>query len=308
MKTYCKKSFLLTFCVLIPFYVFPQRLDEWNPGTKTYTGVVENKNDIKFIYGAASNADSIIKLSLMTYDLPTVGYSNVVKEEAWNEICHYKNLQGLELIDLFGNNFPTCICELPGLRFLSVRNNRLTNLPGDIVKLKDLEVLNLYWNADLKDIIGVEKLSRLRYLNLGGNPKLNFKDVFILLSNLPDLKVLELNFDQIKKIPPEIGMLKNLEELIIDNNLMSDLPDEIGKLKNLKRIVLTNNNFSAIPPVLTKLPNMTEINLSNTYEEDLDESLKGEYGHNKISKEQVSTFKKANPKITIITYDYQYGK
>ena len=281
MKTRTLKIVLLVVVTSITLSIRSQtRLDEWNTGYKTYNSLMD----------ANEPPDSIIKLSLF-----------VEKIDNWESVCKFRKLQGLELMDMFGENFPKCICELEGLRFLSVRNNKLYKLPEEITNLKNLEVLNLYWNENLSELPqDLEKLSKIRNINIGGNPKLDLSITFMLLAKLPNLKSVTLSFNKIKVLPVETGLLSQVEELIIDNNLLEELPEEMSELKNLKRITLTNNNFTSIPKVISTLPNIEEVDLANTYEEDMDESLAGSYGHNKILPDDAKELRKAKPNIKVI--------
>ena len=43
-------------------------------------------------------------------------------------------------------------------------------------------------------------------------------------------------------LPPEIGDLKNVQDLYLGNNKISTIPGEIGKLKSLVELKLNNNN------------------------------------------------------------------
>ena len=49
-----------------------------------------------------------------------------------------------------------------------------------------------------------------------------------------------------KEIPPEIGRLKNLHELILNHNNLQEIPPEIGRLKNLQWLDLNNNRLKEI--------------------------------------------------------------
>ena len=57
-------------------------------------------------------------------------------------------------------------------------------------------------------------------------------------------------------IPPEIGMLTGLEELLLYDNRLQNLPNEIGNLIHLKVLWLQNNKFTNIPSDIYKLINL----------------------------------------------------
>lgn len=281
MKSNILKLLLLTITMGITLSAYPQtRLAEWNTRYSTYTSLAD---------AALEDPDSIVKLSLFAEEIGS-----------WESVCRYKKLQGLELIDMFGENLPQCICSLSDLRYLSVRNNKLVTLPKEIVNLKKLTFLNLYWNENLGELPkNLKELSDMQGINIGGNPNLNLEKTFTLLAQLPNLKSVTLSFNRIRELPPEIGLLTQVEELVIDNNLLKELPREMANMKSLKRIILTNNNFTSIPEIISNLPHVEEVDLANTYEEDMDDSLAGIYGHNKITEGDVSTLKKVKPGIAV---------
>ncbi len=66
-------------------------------------------------------------------------------------------------------------------------------------------------------------------------------------------------------IPPEIGLLKNLQELdLSDNSIIGPIPSEIGLMPYLQFLHLANNQLSdAIPPELGNLENLRWLDLSN---------------------------------------------
>jgi len=256
------------------------RLDDWEKKFPTYTSLKE---------AAKQPPESVVKISLFTrYAV------------SWDEVCKYKKIRGLELIDMFGDKFPMCICGLGELQYLSVRNNKLGVLPTEITALTKLEFLDLYWNENLTYLPeGFEKLSNLQSVNIGGNPGLNLGKTFVSLAKLPRLKTLNLTFDKIQSLPVEIGLLTQIEELTIDNNLLTDLPPQMAAMKNLKRLSLINNKFSSIPKIVSALPAIKQVDLTNTLEEDLDKSLAGSYGHNKIRESEAKTLKKNKPGLNL---------
>ncbi len=73
------------------------------------------------------------------------------------------------------------------------------------------------------------------------------------------------------EIPPELGSLSNLKDLVLDDNELSgEIPPELGGLSNLTRLALGRNRLSGeIPPELGGLSNLISLSLG-------DNELRGE--------------------------------
>jgi internalin A len=67
------------------------------------------------------------------------------------------------------------------------------------------------------------------------------------------LKVLEINFNVIKSVPPEIGQLRDLNKLGLSGCGLTELPPTIGELSQLQELKLEKNRLSDIPMSITKI-------------------------------------------------------
>ncbi|KAJ3299231.1 hypothetical protein HK104_009627 [Borealophlyctis nickersoniae] len=75
---------------------------------------------------------------------------------------------------------------------------------------------------------------------------------------------LSLNLGQrnLTQLPPEIGMLLELERLGLSNNLLHSLPPELGKLAHLRYLNLRSNQFREFPPAICELPRLEILDIS----------------------------------------------
>jgi Leucine-rich repeat (LRR) protein len=63
---------------------------------------------------------------------------------------------------------------------------------------------------------------------------------------LANLTSLDVKDNRIKDLPPEIGYLKNLRELMIDGNKLNALPAEFDEIEDsIERFTYDNNPFSS---------------------------------------------------------------
>ena len=79
------------------------------------------------------------------------------------------------------------------------------------------------------------------------------------LGNLTNLEDLVLEGNRLTSLPPEIGNLSNLTSVLMSSSeLAGDIPPELGKLTNLRTLLLAHNRFTGdIPAELGNLTNLT---------------------------------------------------
>lgn len=73
------------------------------------------------------------------------------------------------------------------------------------------------------------------------------------------MKVLNINNNQIKTIPKQVGNLKKLNTLTIANNKITSLPQTFSNLKDLKKLNISKNNFDCLPNEILELDSLTHL-------------------------------------------------
>lgn len=86
---------------------------------------------------------------------------------------------------------------------------------------------------------------------------------------------LDLSGLKLTSLPSEIGLLANLERLVLNDNLLEELPTEIGGLAALRRLELENNRLTYLPREIGQLVHLDRLNLSRNRLAD----LPSEIGH-----------------------------
>ncbi|XP_059451661.1 receptor-like protein 3 [Corylus avellana] len=172
------------------------------------------------------------------------------------------------------------ILQLKLLSFLSLTNNRLTNITNAIkilMRCKALTIVllggNFLHEAMPGDdtIVGFNGFENLQVLSFDESQLTG--QLPIWLSRLKKLEFLTLDFNRITgSIPGWLSTLPrlfalylshNLISVLANNNLSGSIPVEIGRLKLLDHLDLSHNKFSgSIPNEMSQLTNLEILDLS----------------------------------------------
>ncbi|WP_336518153.1 hypothetical protein [Pollutibacter soli] len=124
------------------------------------------------------------------------------------------------------------------VKSLDISDQKLSQLPNDVIKLTKLEKIDI-----------------------GSNPDLDLVQAFDILKQIGSLKILWLTDGRIKTIPNNISELKNLEELWLDDNELATFPEPVKQLKSLKYLRLFGNKIKMLSFKKQELPNLIYIDL-----------------------------------------------
>jgi Leucine-rich repeat (LRR) protein len=199
-------------------------------------------------------------------------------------IRHHSTTEKQEILEL--------VCRLKDLRSLNLRRNLLLRLPEHFRELVRLERLTLGSNA-LGEIPSIlEPLKKLKYLHLGNNhlaevPEFmaGFLDLEYLalhknvrvksvepLSNLKQVRALNLHYLNLHRIPEFIFQLRHLQSLTLWN--ISEIPDEIAGLQELEFFSACGApGLRALPDGFTRLKKLRMTRLFQNRLESLPERI-----------------------------------
>ncbi len=82
------------------------------------------------------------------------------------------------------------------------------------------------------------------------------------LKNPDSVYKLTLKKEKLKKIPEQIFLFKNLQELDLSKNKITEVPKEIGNLTHLQKLNLSMNMIDSLPKEIGKLVNITQLILN----------------------------------------------
>ncbi|MBD3211239.1 MAG: hypothetical protein GF311_01430 [Candidatus Lokiarchaeota archaeon] len=145
----------------------------------------------------------------------------------------------------------------------SIPQNRICEIPDTIVHLKKLEILDLSNNYISQIPLLIKDLSYLKYLSFAENYlDQSFFDQSAVLSQLSNLRYLNLSSNNLTSIPDIFGGLNNLERLDLSLNQLNTLPESIGELRNLKYLNILRNEFLNFPKTIENLISLEELEIS----------------------------------------------
>lgn len=197
----------------------------------------------------------------------------LVEDVSWDTFgvkIDSENIVGLGLHGCGIATFPETITNLTSLRFLNLRDNKLSVLPESIGKLSSLKELYLYENQlrELPDSFG--NLTSLTKLRLYNNI---LSDLPESLINLKSLKALYLGSNKLNVIPESILKLKSLTSLDLSYNSLTSIPEAIGDMVSLKDLWLRHNQLRTLPESITNLKNLQELSLGGNQFETLPNAI-----------------------------------
>lgn len=164
------------------------------------------------------------------------------------------------------------------LRELKLSNTFISKIPESIGYLHNLQVLEIQHlkeqNFNLTEIpASIQELKEMVYINLIGNPDLEWSQMLTYLSRLPKLVNIALMNNSFEKLPAEITKLSSLEMIWLGQNPDLDLRDtflKLSKLDNLSQMGLGGNGHTQLPTEISLLKNISNLWLSGNNWENLE--------------------------------------
>jgi len=119
---------------------------------------------------------------------------------------------------------------------LSLRKMKLTELPEELKKYKNLQLLDLSKNR--------------------------LKELPLYFIEFDSLRILKIEQNKMPRFPVAVCQLVRLEELWAYDNYFTGMPNCIGNLKHLRIIDLSDNLIESLPEELAQLPRLEKLLLN----------------------------------------------
>ncbi len=169
--------------------------------------------------------------------------------------------QNVQLSMLFLNTFnlttlSSKIGKLNNLTYLSLSNKSTEFNTINFLDVSDKDTKKPYFYSRFPTYKFVDTIiSKFKNKVTLIAPKKIFVSTFSTINSIVKINSFDI-------LPREIGNLKKLIFLFIENNRLTFIPKEIGDLKNLKDLRLTNNELINLPVEIGNLNHLTFLDLS----------------------------------------------
>lgn len=146
-------------------------------------------------------------------------------------------------------NFP------PTLHALNLAFNTLTQVPSTLLTHPPEALTHLHLSGNKLGQLPPKFLacgySKLVSLDLHTCQLTRIPNKFFeRLSKCKDLRRLNLAINRLTEVPPEIGLLSQLQWLNLNDNRITHLPDTISSLTHLVKLGLVQNQLKTLPPFM----------------------------------------------------------
>ncbi|KAG1347793.1 putative disease resistance protein RGA3 [Cocos nucifera] len=140
--------------------------------------------------------------------------------------------------------------------------NKMTEILDVLVKQDSLRTLLWRWSCETRMDVVFDKLSRLRVLDVSFSEIERLPDS---LGNLIYLRYLNISYTKISAIPETIGNLRNLQGLNMSYTKISVMPESIGNLRNLRFLEMREcQHLSRLPNGIVNLHNLRSLRVDST--------------------------------------------
>ncbi|KAK4684783.1 hypothetical protein P7C73_g5383, partial [Tremellales sp. Uapishka_1] len=181
-----------------------------------------------------------------------------------------RHLNRLQIINVHNNNIksiPAALWLCGSVREVNLSSNLMSAAPDP-----PLEYIESFMAEQARkraqgevaaDVFSLPIAKSLEYISLADN---SFKDeIFHQISHLPNLKVLNLSFNEIYEIPPDT-LRKNfkMEQLYLSGNKLTTLPaEDLERLCNLRVLHLNGNKLQTLPSELGAIKTLQHLDVGS---------------------------------------------
>jgi Leucine-rich repeat (LRR) protein len=182
-----------------------------------------------------------------------------------------KNLKSLNISSNYLNNCNFLNEEFTALKHLNIGSNLFESIPTSVFTLSNLEELKLYKNTKIKNFTDLRNLKKLKLLNLYFLNLIKLPECFFELQDLETLAI-----SNTYKFTNTLQVFTKLKYLTLCGTRgLKEIPDGLTELKNLKMLRLFQNSISLTKEQdFSNLQNIEQISLYQNQISIIPESIK----------------------------------
>jgi leucine-rich repeat protein SHOC2 len=175
------------------------------------------------------------------------------------------NVRAIKL-SLKDAQFPLGLFDLPNLEEAYLEGE-CKSFPNQIPGWSKLKILSIKWENFSGDLSPIFSLPSLENLKIIETP---IKRFILPLGKInAPLKFLTIKSCNLEKLPEEISMCTQLQDLYLPGNKLTELPFAFKELQKLKRLNLDSNKFTQFPDQIKSMPNLGHLSIDgNLFSED----------------------------------------
>lgn len=230
-----------------------QLLDLSSNGFSRYPSVINNCTNLLQI-DLSYNKIQVLPESIN--QLVKVAKINISHNKL-NRIGDISGMKNLRTLNLRFNRITSINTNAANLQNLYITNNRISKFEDVVPKLRALEI-----QENPITIIAFKKFYPVNMTSLSLNNAQLASLPGKLFTSLSRLEKLELNENNLTRLPSEIGMLEKLVYLSVSRNKLESLPPEFCNLRNLRSLDLHSNNIRDVFSCMENIE-LTTLNISS---------------------------------------------
>jgi Leucine-rich repeat (LRR) protein len=166
---------------------------------------------------------------------------------------------------------PVEVFEAINLQTIELNNFNGTSLPEGLKNLPNLTVLYISGGTKLEKLPDfLPEIKNLKTISISAATKIDLNEAFTILSKCENLENVQINFSKVpSELPAEIGNMKKLKVLDLDQNIITKFPAEFFTLPNLQALYInspTDNryDYDMLFNELKNLPNLQSLSIQYT--------------------------------------------
>lgn len=176
-------------------------------------------------------------------------------------------LEGLEILDLHGNNIsalPSSLDRMKRLRILNLNENALESVPFQTLSTLPLSELHVRKNKLAGTLIdsGVKCLSQLQTLDCSSNQLSYLVSPDAQQSiQLPSLHQLTVSMNRLKSLP-DMSSWDSILTINADDNSISAFPEGFASRSTLRHAGLSSNDIRVVPPEIARMDSLAMLSIT----------------------------------------------